>query len=209
MTKSFKIIPVLLFVCLANGVLAENLNNDKKQQAIEKLAKLKVEFNSDQWLKNAASGDLRILKIMHNAGFKVNQIDPFDHSGILHHASANGQNLVISWALKQFVDPVIEINKKDVNGFTALDWAAYHGQAETVRLLLENQADPNLHPHVNNPLLILGIQSGSLQTVKALLIFEPDLIKSTFDGQSSISAAKLSGNKQMIESVNQAMGEVQ
>jgi len=142
MPKSFKIIPVLLSFCLVNCVLAENLNNDKQQQASKKLAKLNIKFNSDQWLKNAASGDLKILKIMYDAGFKVNQLDSFDHSGILHHASANGQKHVISWALKQFIDPLVAVNKKDVNGFTPLDWAAYQGRAETVGLLLENQAKP-------------------------------------------------------------------
>lgn len=209
MNRLFNATFMLLLLGLGIEVRAENLNNDKQQQAIKKLDQLNVKFNSDQWLKNAASGDLRILKIMHNAGYKIGRVDSLDHSDIMHHASANGQKHVVSWALKQLTDPLIAVNKKDVNGFTPLDWAAYHGRAETIGLLLENQANPNLHPRSNNPLLTLAIQSGSLKTVKALLNFEPGLIESSFDGQNSVTTAKLTGNKMMIDLINQVMEKVQ
>lgn len=198
----------MICVCSVSGVIAEDLNIEKQQQAIKKLDKLNIKFNSDYWLKYAASGDLRVLKIMYDAGYQLEKVGSFDQSGLLHHASATGQNSVISWALKLYHEPAKAINKKDLNGFTPLDWAAYHGRAETIGLLLENHANPNLHSQSNNPLLILGIQSGSVRTVNALLNYEPALIKSSFGGQNPMSAAKLSGNNEIIESINQVMGKV-
>ncbi len=195
----------LLMLLLSGAVLAQDQAEGNQQQATEQPASPNIKLNTGQWLKHAASGDLRALKIMHAAGFQVNQVDPNNRSGVLHHAAANGQNQVISWVLKYFAHPEIEINSQDVNGFTPLDWAAYHGQADTVALLLKHQANPNVHPDDDNPLLIFAVQSGSLPTVKTLLDFAAQLSQTSYADHDPVTAAESTGNQQLIDFVGQTV----
>jgi hypothetical protein len=45
----------------------------------------------------------------------------------------------------------VDVNRQYRNDLTALMWAAGYGKADTVRLLLENGADPNLKDNAAKP----------------------------------------------------------
>ena len=45
--------------------------------------------------------------------------------------------------VQTFLDAGTEVNAKDTNGFTALEYAAFMGRTETVQALLEAGADVN------------------------------------------------------------------
>ncbi|CAN1813149.1 Calmodulin-binding transcription activator 2 [Linum perenne] len=61
-----------------------------------------------------------------------------DGQGILHLAAALGWD----WAIKPTVAAGVSINFRDVNGWTALHWAAYCGREQTVAVLVSWRAAP-------------------------------------------------------------------
>ncbi|GER55526.1 calmodulin-binding transcription activator [Striga asiatica] len=58
--------------------------------------------------------------------------------GVLHLAAALG----FSWALQPIIVSGISIDFRDVNGWTALHWAAFYGREETVAALVSLGASP-------------------------------------------------------------------
>ncbi|KAB2635436.1 calmodulin-binding transcription activator 2-like [Pyrus ussuriensis x Pyrus communis] len=58
--------------------------------------------------------------------------------GVLHLAAALSYN----WAIKPTVTAGVSINFRDVNGWTALHWAAFYGREQTVAVLVSLGADP-------------------------------------------------------------------
>ncbi|XP_075654281.1 calmodulin-binding transcription activator 2-like [Castanea sativa] len=61
-----------------------------------------------------------------------------DGQGVLHLASALGYD----WALKPTIIAGVSVNFRDVNGWTALHWAAFSGRECTVASLVSLGADP-------------------------------------------------------------------
>ncbi|CAN0874999.1 Calmodulin-binding transcription activator 2 [Linum grandiflorum] len=61
-----------------------------------------------------------------------------DGQGVLHLAAALGWD----WAIKPTVAAGVSINFRDVNGWTALHWAAYCGREQTVAVLVSWRAAP-------------------------------------------------------------------
>ncbi|XP_065850791.1 calmodulin-binding transcription activator 2 isoform X2 [Euphorbia lathyris] len=60
-----------------------------------------------------------------------------DGQGVLHLAAALGYD----WAIKPTVTAGVNINFRDVNGWTALHWAAFYGREQTVAALVLLGAD--------------------------------------------------------------------
>ncbi|KDP27353.1 hypothetical protein JCGZ_20177 [Jatropha curcas] len=57
--------------------------------------------------------------------------------GVLHLAAALGYD----WAIKPIIAAGVSINFRDMNGWTALHWAAYYGREQTVAALVSLDAD--------------------------------------------------------------------
>ena len=68
-----------------------------------------------------------------DAGAKVNAIDTVEQFTPLMHAAAEGQTEVVKVLLKYKADPDL----KDVDGDTALSFAAQKGHREVIRLLTQ------------------------------------------------------------------------
>ena len=62
-----------------------------------------------------------------------------------------------------------DINAAQVDGTTALHWAAYHDDAETVALLVRAGANVNAVNRYGVPPLAQACTNGNLATVKLLL----------------------------------------
>ncbi|KAJ7946722.1 Calmodulin-binding transcription activator 2 [Quillaja saponaria] len=61
-----------------------------------------------------------------------------DGQGVLHLAAALGYD----WAITATVTAGVSINFRDVNGWTALHWAAFSGREQTVAILVSHGAAP-------------------------------------------------------------------
>ncbi|XP_065573166.1 DNA-binding protein RFXANK-like isoform X2 [Artemia franciscana] len=80
----------------------------------------------------------------------------------IHHRAGQGEILEPDL-------PGIDLNEKDVNGLTPLMWAAAHGQAPTLSLLLAKGADPNIKSDTGETALHYGASSGHHEVVRLLL----------------------------------------
>jgi ankyrin repeat protein len=63
----------------------------------------------------------------------------------------------------------MDVDHPDPEGMTLLMWAAAHGQAITVNLLISHGADPNHVGPEGTTALLLAASSGHLECLKALL----------------------------------------
>ena len=70
---------------------------------------------------------------------------------------------------------ISEINQGDVNGKTALSWAAERGDSDAVQLLLQHGADPNKLSHSKKSALYFAARSRSYVCVDALLNANADI----------------------------------
>jgi len=68
--------------------------------------------------------------------------------------------------LKILLEKRADVNEKDIEGTTALMAATFYGNADTVKLLLENNAKVNARAGQNETSLILA---GNVDTAKILL----------------------------------------
>ncbi|CAG8971151.1 hypothetical protein HYALB_00010126 [Hymenoscyphus albidus] len=72
-------------------------------------------------------------------------------NGVLHMAAANGYNGILQELCKDLSQPTPQnpamlaiINAQNIAGNTALHWAALNGHLESVKVLLEQGADPTI-----------------------------------------------------------------
>ncbi|KAJ4715755.1 Calmodulin-binding transcription activator [Melia azedarach] len=104
--------------------LTENLSLEEVQEKLlQKLLKEKLHV----WLLQKAA-----------EGGKGPSVLDQDGQGVLHFAAALGYD----WALEPTVVAGVNINFRDVNGWTALHWAAYCGRERTVASLISLGAAP-------------------------------------------------------------------
>lgn len=64
-----------------------------------------------------------------------------------------------------------DIDKRDSYGKTALHCAVSAGQANTVKYLLHNHANPNVKDHREEAPLHAAVRTGNVEVVEVLIIF--------------------------------------
>lgn len=64
-----------------------------------------------------------------------------------------------------------DIDKRDSYGKTALHCAVSAGQANTVKYLLHNRANPNVKDHREEAPLHAAVRTGNVEVVEVLIIF--------------------------------------
>lgn len=93
----------------------------------------------------AAVGNLKILKLLKEKGADlkkiINSVDECSAKSLLHVAATYGSNDIISYLLN---DEKIEVDLKAANGKTALFDAVLNDHYETVKLLIDKGANPNI-----------------------------------------------------------------
>lgn len=118
---------------------------DEKQKLINKIISLKEEGESYQMAERTSEKQLSedeakkhliddmmkdklyswLLHKISESGKGLTELDD-DGQGVLHLAAALG----CYWAIKLIVTAGLSINFRDVNGWTALHWAAFYGRQE-------------------------------------------------------------------------------
>jgi ankyrin repeat protein len=103
-------------------------------------------------------------------------------------------HLIVLGLLRQSLESVLrytrlDIDSPDSNGRTALLWAAWRGDTESVRLLLEYGADVNKTDHESFTPLAKAAQAGHLATVRSLLQANASMHMATSQGWQPIHLA--------------------
>jgi ankyrin repeat protein/uncharacterized protein YwgA len=94
-----------------------------------------------------------------------------------------------STAIKDFLDKGADINAMDNKSWTALTWAAYSGQIETVNLLIDRGSK------VYTDDLVIATEQGHVTVVKLLL----DRVQSSVEGRNrALNAAVTAGNAELV-----------
>lgn len=105
------------------------------------------------------------------------------HSGIM-------QNLISKGAI---------VNQSDNYGRTALMFASSGPYPEAVRLLLKNQADPNLVDKEEHfTALMYAAAEGQTEIVKILLTFKADPRLKDIDGDNALTFARNNGHNEIV-----------
>ena len=79
----------------------------------------------------AEAGNITVVKYHLDAGVNVNVEDNFFNRTPLHHAAIEDQKEIV----ELLIDNSADVNAKDVNGYTPLDWAIFNKDTKTVDLL--------------------------------------------------------------------------
>ncbi|MDH3633685.1 MAG: ankyrin repeat domain-containing protein [Gammaproteobacteria bacterium] len=100
----------------------------------------------------------------------------------------------------------IDVNRKDINGHSALAQAVIHGHFKLVRLLIEHGADPTTRTQEGNTLVMLAVLSQSPEIVEFLLnrgiemgVRDIDLNARDNVGETALMMAAATAQDQVIE----------
>jgi ankyrin repeat protein len=95
--------------------------------------------------------------------------------------------------LARFLAPFSNVNEQDINGDTALAWAAGRGHAECARVLLAAGADPAAANEEGATPLMQAARNGKLDTLEVLLPVS-DVHKETQFGADALTMAAKRGH---------------
>jgi ankyrin repeat protein len=86
------------------------------------------------------------------------------------------------------------VNEPEVDGTSALLWAAYQSSPELVKLLLDAGADPNVANEFGVTPLLQAARYGDFPTVQALLAGGADIARAEREGETPLMAAARAGS---------------
>jgi ankyrin repeat protein len=95
----------------------------------------------------------------------------------------------------------VDVNAAQVDGTTALHWAAYNDDAETVALLVQAKANVNAVNHYGVPPLALASTNGNAAIVKLLLEAGADADATMKGGETVLMLAARSGNVEALKAL--------
>jgi ankyrin repeat protein len=152
---------------------------------------------------------LAIQKNMDNLSYTLikldKQLDSVDDKkrSVLWHSADQG---LAKTTAQLIVSKKIDVNRKDINGYSALAQAVKRGHFEIVRLLSDHRADLATRTDEGNTLLMLAVLSKSPEIVEFLLtrsfdINAPDIDINAQDkvGETALMLAAATGQDRIIE----------
>jgi len=104
-------------------------------------------------------------------------------------------------AIRTLLQTGVDVNAPQVDGTTALHWAAYHDDAETVALLLRAKANVNAVNRYGVPPLALACTNGNAAVVKLLLDAGADSNATLSGGETVLMLAARSGNAEAVKTL--------
>ena len=145
----------------------------------------------------ARKGDARIVSLLIQRRANVGQRSPAGDTALLMGA-LNGNTSVIG----SLLDAGGEINP--AKGWAPLHYAAFSGNADAVRLLLERGANKDAIAPNGYTALMLAARNGKIEAAKALLYADPDVNFRSVTGDTALSVAHKRERREMEELLRQA-----
>ncbi|MGD8340406.1 MAG: ankyrin repeat domain-containing protein [Gammaproteobacteria bacterium] len=96
-------------------------------------------------------------------------------------------------ALAQLIDDGADVNERDVDGATALHWAAYADQLQATRILIDAGAEPGVRSRYGVTPLYLAVVNGNTQMIELLLESGADPFDTGPQGESMLMTAARTG----------------
>jgi ankyrin repeat protein len=112
-------------------------------------------------------------------------------------AAKNQQKVAVQTLLKQKVD----VNAADVEGMTALMWAAHWNDSEMVQMLLRAGANPKLKSIFDDSALYEACVNGNAVIAEALLKAGADANSSRGEGETALMTAARTGNAETVKAL--------
>ena len=103
--------------------------------------------------------------------------------------------------VRKFLATGVDVNAGQVDGTTALHWAAYHDDAETVALLVRAGANVNAVNRYGVPPLAQACTNGNAAIVKLLLEAGADANATMKGGESVLMLAARSGDVETVKAL--------
>ena len=104
-------------------------------------------------------------------------------------------------SVRKLLGTGVDVNAAQVDGTTALHWAAYHDDAETVALLVRAGANVNAVNRYGVPPLAQACTNGNAAIVKLLLEAGADANATMKGGESVLMLAARSGNVEAVKAL--------
>jgi ankyrin repeat protein len=105
--------------------------------------------------------------------------------------------------VRMLLDNKARIDTRDSMGRTALMYASSGPNPETVQLLLERKADPNLSDNAEKfTSLMFAAAEGQVRVVEILLAHGADPTKKDADGETALDFARQNGHTAVIRLLN-------
>ncbi len=103
--------------------------------------------------------------------------------------------------VRALLDARVDVNAAQIDGTTALHWAAYHDDAETAALLVRAGANVNAVNRYGVPPLALACTNGSAGIVTLLLAAGADANATMKGGETVLMLAARSGNVEAVKAL--------
>jgi len=113
-------------------------------------------------------------------------------------AAESGDTAKIAESLNQGID----VNVTDEHGQTALMVAADEGHVDTVKLLLQHKASPDLQNRLGGTALMLACFKGHLEVITELLKAGADVNTKSNDGYTALMQATFKSDKTAVQIIN-------
>jgi ankyrin repeat protein len=104
-------------------------------------------------------------------------------------------------SIRTLLETGADVNGAQVDGTTALHWAAYNDDAETVAMLLRAKANVNAVNRYGVPPLALACTNGNAAIVKLLLAAGADANATMRGGETVLMLASRSGNADVVKAL--------
>ncbi|RPI53072.1 MAG: ankyrin repeat domain-containing protein, partial [Acidobacteria bacterium] len=103
--------------------------------------------------------------------------------------------------VRTLVEKRADVNASQIDGTTALHWAAYHADAETAALLVRSGANVNAVNRYGVPPLALACANGDASVVKLLLDAGADANAAAKGGETVLMRAARSGSVEAVKAL--------
>lgn len=170
----------------------DNISTDKKKR-LQAEKPNQISQNIDLLFDAALDGNIETIKQFIKNGFDINQPNP-DEQSLLMLAGFNGHTALCEYLIKNGA----LIEARESNGRTALMFASTGPFPETVKLLLQNDANPNSIDRLEHfTSLMHAAAEGHFEVVKILLDNGADPSLKDIDGDTAESFAVQKGHSKV------------
>ena len=194
-SRLFTIIVLFIPVFIISG--CKSRNESKNEASVKPSGQEGIIPKSEQNIsiyEAALNGQSAEVMKKLEEGVNVNATDP-DGRTALMYASFNGYTEI----MEKLIQKGASVNYCDSFGRTALMFASSGPYPAAVKLLLTNQADPDIFDKDEHfTALMYAAAEGQLEVVRLLLTFKADPTLKDVDGDNALTFAANNGHKDVV-----------